>query len=353
MNILLISPVPPPLGGMGIWTQTLIDYFKNSDNNLFLIDTSPRWRKIYQTQKVFRIIGGGIQLIGILLSVLKYLPKVDGCHLCTSGSFALIRDRLIILLCMLFNKNCIYHIHYGRIPQIEAENSIEWKLLKKNIQLAKIVLPLEKKSENVLKKYNNNIIRLPNPIKLYDKSNSKEEKIILFVGWNIITKGIEDLLEGWNHLENKHGWSLQIIGPGDFNYINALKEKYYCDNVVFIGEISHDKVIEYMSKAGIFILPSHTEAFPLVILEAMSLGKAIIGTDVGAIPEMLSDECGVIIRKQAPEEISNAINSLIVNDNIRKKIGDNAYEKIQKQYTTEVIFRKLEDIWRTSFIKKI
>jgi len=49
------------------------------------------------------------------------------------------------------------------------------------------------------------------------------------------------------------------------------------------------------------VLPSHTEAFPFVVLEAMALGKAIVATDVGAIPEMLAWECGILVKPKDVE----------------------------------------------------
>jgi len=55
-----------------------------------------------------------------------------------------------------------------------------------------------------------------------------------------------------------------------------------------------------------FILPSYTEGFPNVILEAMALGKPIIATSVGAIPEILSEECGVVMKPRDQRDIEQA-----------------------------------------------
>ena len=57
----------------------------------------------------------------------------------------------------------------------------------------------------------------------------------------------------------------------------------------------HDDAMRMLANAEIFVLPSHTEGFPNAVLEAMALAKAIIASRVGAIPEMLADECGLLI----------------------------------------------------------
>ena len=125
-----------------------------------------------------------------------------------------------------------------------------------------------------------------------------------------------------------------------------LKKHYRCENVVFLGEQEHDRVLDYMKASEIFILPSHTEAFPLVVLEAMSLGVAVIGTEVGAIPEMLSDNCGIVIKPKSPKQIQEALTKFIENEELRHICGVNAMKKIQNEYCSNIIFNKLETIWR-------
>lgn len=78
----------------------------------------------------------------------------------------------------------------------------------------------------------------------------------------------------------------------------------------------------------VFVLPSKIEGFPLVLLEAMACGKAIIATDVGGIPEMLKDgESALLLQESQPETIAAAMHGMSSHDDLRQRLGANAYRR--------------------------
>src|SRR5690606_6695787 len=125
----------------------------------------------------------------------------------------------------------------------------------------------------------------------FNERKLSDEKIALFVGWVVPSKGIAELLTSWNVIKPLN-WRLNIIGPGSPDYIDSLKRQFSGSGVEFIGELPHDVAMRAIAACDVFVLPSYTEGFPNVILEAMALSRAIVATEVGAIPEMLSDGCG-------------------------------------------------------------
>ena len=62
-----------------------------------------------------------------------------------------------------------------------------------------------------------------------------------------------------------------------------------------------------LSASDVFVLPSYTEGFPNVIIEAMAMGKPIIATSVGAIPEMLDEGCGVVVPPKDADSLQKAL----------------------------------------------
>ena len=76
--------------------------------------------------------------------------------------------------------------------------------------------------------------------------------------------------------------------------------------------------LEEVSKCGLFVLPSYTEGFPNVIVEAMLLKKPIIATTVGAIPEILSENCGMLIKPKSSNDLFESLKFLIENTANRK-----------------------------------
>ena len=113
----------------------------------------------------------------------------------------------------------------------------------------------------------------------------------------------------------------------------------------FYGEVSHNEAIKLLSETSIFILPSYTEGFPNVILEAMALGKCIISTDVGAIPEILSDGAGIIIQPKDAGIITSALKKVSDDEEMRINTSKIGFFKVRKQYEISESFKEYYRVW--------
>jgi glycosyltransferase involved in cell wall biosynthesis len=276
--------------------------------------------------------------------------NLDAIHMTTSGQLAIIRDILLISLAKKKNIRIIYHIRFGRVPEIEKNNTLEWKLLKIAINKVSCVIGIDKETVKTLRssKIKSEVIYIPNP---FDTSKviqnpGCESNTILFIGWVVKTKGIEELLEAWNSIDGSidNDWSLQIVGPVLPTYKEYLMNRYNLKNVNFVGELSHEEAMKMLSVSKIFVLPSYTEGFPNVVLEAMAYGKPIIATDVGAIPDML-ENCGVVIPRKDAGALKNEIVRLAMDEEMRMKLGERAKEKLYSSYTIEVIYGLYKKAW--------
>lgn len=116
--------------------------------------------------------------------------------------------------------------------------------------------------------------------------------------------------------------------------------------VNFLGEKSNEEALRYISESQIFILPSYTEGFPNVVLEAMALKTPVIATTVGAIPEMLSDNCGILIEPKDVVAIKDSISYAIENQDKMIQQAENAYLKLLHQYEISVVFEQYRKVWR-------
>lgn len=112
-----------------------------------------------------------------------------------------------------------------------------------------------------------------------------------------------------------------------------------------MGEKPHDEAMELINRAEIFVLPSYTEGFPYVIMEAMALKKAIAATNVGAIPEMLSENSGIVFEPRNEEALSATLAELIENPQKRAELSQNAQSRLNENYTIEKVTAMLEKIW--------
>jgi glycosyltransferase involved in cell wall biosynthesis len=106
-------------------------------------------------------------------------------------------------------------------------------------------------------------------------------------------------------------------------------------------------VPELLASSDIFVLPSLWEAFPIALLEAMSMGKAVIGTNVDGTPEIIENrKNGLLINlDRVEEDLKTAVIELCSNNDLRKTLEKNAVESIYNKYNVETLARKNEEIY--------
>ncbi len=354
LNVCLVSPFPPPYGGIAHWGRLIDGYAKSRQEvRLTVIDIAPRWRSIHDKGVVKRVLGGGLQMcrdMAKLLSVL-FRENIGVVHLTTPGRLAVFRDVGVLTVSRIFCIPLVYHIRFGRIPDIVEQNSWEWRLIKFVVRHVYCVIAIDNKTASSIRQAipSANVEIVPNCMNLsalpVQQENVQSCKSVLFAGWVVPTKGIDELLRAWEAL-NPFEWKLQLAGPGDSEYIAERMKRFAHSRVEFLGELSHDKVMISMANCSVFVLPSHTEGFPNAVLEAMALGRAIVATAVGAIPEMLDNgKCGVLVSPHDVEGLVKALAKVIGDESFRKDLGKRARSRAANNYSIVKVFDKYVSIW--------
>lgn len=353
LRVCLVSPLPPPYGGIAHWTSMMVSYASGrTDVKFEVVDTAPRWRSIHQDGVLRRAIGGAFQLLRDVAALLAILVKreTDVIHLTTPGSLAVLRDLTVLCIARFFRVPSVYHIRFGRIPEIAARGTFEWRWISRAVRLASVVVAIDRMTYervSALKGYEHvrlipnfvNIDSLPPVVQGGDPL-----KRAMFLGWVVKSKGVEDLLQAWAGIDVDQDWVLEFVGPYDDEYRRSLDVSGVC--VKFLGELSHKDAMRRLAGCNLFILPSHTEGFPNVILEAMALGKAIIATDVGAIPEMLSEGSGVVVRVGDSRQLLDVLRSLIGDAGKRAELGLAAKRRAEEFYGIGPVFSGYFRLWK-------
>lgn len=174
---------------------------------------------------------------------------------------------------------------------------------------------------NKLRKFNKKVRYLPNgffsDLATIDTNIIKKEKAILTVArFGVWQKNTELLLEAFKKMaiNNLEGWQLWLVGPMTENFSNYL-EQYKKENsdiknkIVVFGNIKNkEKLYKIYAKAGIFVHPSKSEGFPLVIPEAMFYSCYPIITDCfDAAREIVIDSRGKVIENENEQELVDAL----------------------------------------------
>lgn len=152
-----------------------------------------------------------------------------------------------------------------------------------------------------------------NTIPINEKQISSS-KNILYIGRFTEVKGLNYLLNAWNTISNKKGWTLTLIGDGELKsfYQSQVKDS----SIVIKDYMPQEKLLREFEKSSCFILPSVYEPWALVIHEAAAAGLPIICTDVcGAAPHFVIDGYnGYKVNPYSKEELYIAINKILNAD---------------------------------------
>ena len=184
----------------------------------------------------------------------------------------------------------------------------------------------------------NNFKKIEKDEKIFKKLGLRKP-LIGFVGRLSKEKGIFILYEAFKKVYNKLKKGMLIfIGEGPLRKELTRKiKKEKMENVVKItGYIPHEEVIKYIALLDILALPSITltgwkEQFGRVLIEAMSCGVPVIGSDSGEIPEVIGD-AGLIFKEGQIEELKNCILKILENQDLKRSLIEKGIKRVKENF---------------------
>jgi glycosyltransferase involved in cell wall biosynthesis len=170
-------------------------------------------------------------------------------------------------------------------------------------------------------------------IELFKKAKHLPERYFLYTGNMKPYKNIPLILSALGILKKKNVLEHKFVIAGRkdrfFQLINReVKDKHLLDSVIFIDYVSDEELPLLLKGADIFIFPSLSEGFGLPPLETMSLGVPTIVSDASSLPEIVGDGA-IIINPQNPQDLAQAILSLLKDEDLRKKLSQKGIERSQ------------------------
>lgn len=228
---------------------------------------------------------------------------------------------------------------------------------------AKGGLAVSKEAEEVLRRWNfkKNLFRFYLGIekRFFDKAKTLpsleklERPIFTYIGRLTRLKGVYILISAFQKFYYKYKkGTLLFVGEGE-EKDNILKE---CEkrklNYYFLNYIPHENIYSVYKSIDYLILPSLTgkswkEQFGRVLVEGMAAGVPVIGSDSGAIPEIIGD-AGFIFKEGDAEDLFEKMEKLFLNEKIRNTLIEKGYRRVQENFSYEVIAKKLYE-----FLKKV
>ena len=232
-----------------------------------------------------------------------------------------------ILTKYLYNKCDLIMVPYAEVGQLFA-----WR----GINVRKVIVPLGVDTS----KFEPVIFKAPLKKAL---GLDPMTKVIGFCGRVAREKDLKTLFRAFIWVRKKFkNTSLVIIGKGVESITEVVKDR---PNVKLID--STDDVVPYLQAMDIFVLPSLTETSSLATMEAMSSGVAVVTTPVGYLKTYIKDgENGLLFPFKEPYILYRKLYVLLSNEDLMKKLGNNARETITSKFTWESTVEKVKRVLR-------
>lgn len=169
--------------------------------------------------------------------------------------------------------------------------------------------------------------------------------VILYVGRLIDEKGIPELLEAFTKLSGNRQVTLVIVGNGSqAKEYHSYTQQNQLDNVVFAGFQTQSALPQYYGIADIFVFPTKSDPWGLVLNEAMAAGLPIVCSDAaGAAPDLVvNGKNGYLVPVGDVEKLSEALQTLVEDESLREKMGLHSSDIIA-DYTPQKMALGLKD----------
>jgi glycosyltransferase involved in cell wall biosynthesis len=192
--------------------------------------------------------------------------------------------------------------------------------------------------------------------KMKDKLGIKiGEKIILTVA-NLdrahYFKGIDILIQAFKKVSQEvEKAKLIVIGDGELRkqYEEQARQLQIADKIIFIGRVTDEELRGYYGWCELYICAAinNSEAFSMAIVEAKSLGKAVVGSDLPGVRRVVGEGIsGLLAKPGEAEDLAEKIKILLTDDELRKKFGQEGLRQARIIYNWDNHAKKLLDIYQ-------
>jgi glycosyltransferase involved in cell wall biosynthesis len=358
MKILYVAPDITDSGGISRVVSLKTNYLVSQLNyevrilsvndclskRFYDFDPAIKWYNINKTKNIFLFLKDYIHLIKETIAN----EKPDIIVICDAVLWVfipwLVKTEIPI----------IFETHFSVFFEKSKAKSIYSKLRSKIVRIFKqktitkfTCLVTLTKEENLVRQAKNSIV-IPNPLSFTVKNKAAlANKKAMAVCMNPYVKGLDRLLLVWSKIAEKHpDWVLDVYGNWNQNttFLEMTNDLKVLNSINFLPPTND--IQSCYNQSSVFLMTSRYEAFPMVLLEAMTSGVPCIAYDCPSGPRAIieKDINGFLIEDGNLELFIQKLELLIEDENLRIRMGVNAQQSVQK-YNIDYIMKKWEKLF--------
>lgn len=352
LRVVMAGPLPPAIGGMVTVIEDLRASRLAHETDLVLFDTK---KTTPEGRSLLHAISARLSLWSRWWSTVKGPGTVAHIHTCSGLSFFL--DGSLLMLARLRGVPVVLHIHGGMFEDfLRSLGAIRAAVARFIARSANQVVVLSEGWRERLTPLlgGARIAVVENGIALPAQAavrSAEDVPIILFLGNVSVAKGVQDLLDACAKIECPY--RLVLVGGDDpagssTAFMQQAKRLGIEDRVSFVGPIYGAGKHDYLRNADVFVLPSHAEALPMALLEAMAHGLAVVASGVGAIPSVIeTGRSGLLVQARDVPGLATALETLLRDPALRRALGSEARAVAHGRYGVDRAAGELIRLYRS------
>ncbi|MBC7486850.1 MAG: glycosyltransferase family 4 protein [Cytophagaceae bacterium] len=335
------------VGGQMFACSSLINSPLRNDIDFVLIDSTA---DSVPAPPLYRRFIKAVNRIGILFHRLLD-RKVTSVLIFSSAGFSLIEKGLMVLICKIFGKKVLFAPRSGLIKD-DYDKSVFFRwfipmVIKRSDFVICQGIAWKEYYQEISRETDRKFLVIPNWIDIVPYLNNnpeyklRESATVLYMGWLEGYKGIFDFIEAIKLLKDEGvAFKAKICGMGSAKgkMLNTIKQFGLESVIEYVGWVTGDDKMKQFRETDIFVLPSHREGMPNVLMEAMSSGIPVVATKVGGVPELVQNGInGFLVDSGSPIQLADCISQLINSKELRTKFSDNGRKYIIDHHSVEGI----------------
>jgi len=329
LRLLVVGPLPPPIGGTRVNFKTLVDGLRRRpDVALTLVPTPPvRDRKL---ASLFRIPAE-------LARIFRAARSADVITLHCGGTAIESRGAAVALIARLWRKPLVIRTFGGMDFRTQA-GRIRRAVIRRVLRSADAYLAQTKYLVESARADGMQHVRwfannrpVPPETELRPRRSPKCDRF-LFLGHVRKLKGILELIEAGERFAGTdvridvYGTMRHDLDEGVFRGLQVVR---YC------GPVDPQQVPEVMAAYDALLLPSHQEGYPGTVIEAYSAGLPVICTRVGGVPEIVDESCGILVKPHSADALYEAMKTLTQDSRLYQRLCRGVLRK-RKQFDSKL-----------------
>ena len=190
---------------------------------------------------------------------------------------------------------------------------------------------------------------VPNPVGIpsWRPQEASARPCVLFLGTVRAGKGVYELVAAWPKvLAAVPDARLVIAGSGEVERVRLLARELGIESSIELPDwVAGAEKARLFERASVLVLPSHFEALPMAVLEGMAAGLPVVATRVGAIPDAVGADAGLLVRPHDADALAEALVTVLKDEPRRIAMGAAGRLRAQQEYSADVVVPAIERLW--------